>query len=131
MNSIPLPFLVGPVLTSLTGIGIIVCGLMAPVGRKGLTLTSGALVLVSGATDLILALWSIPIHSFIGPYLGFNAAGLVIDFISYLSFALFGAGIILLVFAATRRHAKPAVSPAPGAPRPPQGPHQTGPVVKR
>ncbi|WP_157982445.1 hypothetical protein [Nocardiopsis sp. FIRDI 009] len=128
---ISLPVLVGPILYLLLGVGAVVCGLLAPVGRKGLTLTGGALLLVSGVMDLITGFAYIEVHMFIGGLVGYDASRTVLDVVFYLAGALFGVGVILLVFAATRRLPQPVVGPAPGVPRPPQGPYQPGPAAQR
>ncbi|MFI6575525.1 hypothetical protein ACIBFB_06970 [Nocardiopsis sp. NPDC050513] len=130
-SPVNLPLLVAPILYLLVGIGAVALGPLAPVGRKGLTVASGALILVSAIIDLVINLAWFPIHEFIGVPLGFDTATLVVNTVSYLSYALFGVGVILLVFAATRRRPKPAVGPATGVPRPPQTPYRPGPAAQR
>ncbi|MEV2274723.1 hypothetical protein AB0I72_03980 [Nocardiopsis sp. NPDC049922] len=129
VHDLPIPLLVSPALFVLLGIGGIVLGRTAPAGRRALSVTAGALLLVSGFVDLVMWLASTPINDVLWNVFGGPTAYTVINSVFYVTYALAGAGLIVLAFAATRRAPKPAVHPVPSAPHPPQGPYGPGPIA--
>lgn len=138
MLSHTLPYVIGPVLLAVLGIAALICGFVAPKGRRALTGIGGGLILFASVLNLVPVLLYQPFDSLLSGAFGGRTAGMVIDGLHYFDRALFATGLLLLVFGATRRpprvrtprpaHA-PAHAPAgpyppgPGAPRP-HGPVQ-------
>ncbi len=128
MLSHTLPHAIGPVLFALLGIAGLLCGFVAPKGRRALTGIGGAFVLFASAVNLVLVFLYQQVYSGLSGPFGMRTAGMVVDGLHYFDRAVFATGLLLLVFGATRR------PPRVRTPRPvhaPAGPYPPGPGAPR
>ncbi|WP_304452270.1 hypothetical protein [Nocardiopsis sp. YSL2] len=116
------PFVIGAAFLVLAGIATVIGAFAAPPGRKGMTGAAGGLILVSSIVFLILAAASLPIRAAFSNAMDVTTAWMVIGAVDSLFFAAFDAGLILLVFAATRRRTEPRPAHPPHAPAEPYRP---------
>lgn len=124
------PHTVGPLLFLLLGIAAVLCGFVAPKGRRVLTGVGGGLLLLGSVVALALVTLFPAIDSLLSDLFGGRTASMAVDGLDYASRPLLATGVLLLVFGATRRSPRPRHAPAsaypPGtAASPPHGPAHT------
>ncbi|WP_435108739.1 hypothetical protein [Nocardiopsis synnemataformans] len=116
--------MIGPALALLLGSAGLLCGFVAPKGRRALTGVGGGLILFASAVSLVIVVLFLPVESLLGDLFGGRTTFLVIDGLNYFCHALSATGLLLLVFGATRRPPR-ARTPRPGYA--PAGPYPPGP----
>ncbi|WP_241480150.1 hypothetical protein [Nocardiopsis halotolerans] len=118
--------MIGPILFALLGAAGLVCGFVAPRGRRALTGIGGGLILFASVLNLVLVALFPRIEAWLDTLFGGRTVGMVIDGLNYAAYPVFATGLLLLVFGATRR------PPHARAPRPahvPAGPYPPGPTA--
>ncbi|GAB2512986.1 hypothetical protein [Nocardiopsis aegyptia] len=126
-SSVHLPSLIGAILLVLAGIAALIGAFAAPSGRKGLTAAAGGLILVASIVFLFLTVAYFRLEEIFATFFDGRTSFILLDVIDFLFLALFDAGLVLLVFAATRRLARPRPAHPPHAP---VGPYQPGPAQR-